>query len=300
MVFFLLFFLKKVSVKQYFWRSNKKQMKKILSIALSLGIVSVNAQQIKLEPGKKITSVSTADMDMDMGMGGQIKIKSSTTNVLSITGNDDKNYKGTNTITKMTMSQEGMGQSTEYDSDKKTDRDSDIGKAVGKEIDKSVQILIDKSTGIASELNPEKAVEPGAEPNPMAGIMGGIGEKTSAAMVSSAFFIIPKGKKIGDKWSDSSTEAGMKGVRNYELQSTSKDEATILLKTISKGVISKESQGMQMEMNMTTTAQSIIKTNIITGLVKKNSTSGTVEGTLDLMGQSMPISMKMTSEVIFE
>ena len=275
-------------------------MKKIILIAFSFGILSVNAQQIKLEPGKKITSTSTADMDMDMGMGGQMKIKSSSVNVLSITGSDDKNYKGTNTITKMTMSQEGMGQSTEYDSDKKGDRDSETGKALGKELDKPVQILIDRTTGKATESNPEKTTEPEADTNPMAGVMGGMSEKTAAAMVSSAFFIIPQGKKAGDKWSDSTTEAGIKGVRNYELQSISKEEATILLKIVSKGVISKEIQGMQMEMNMNTTAQSIIRTNVTTGLVKKNSTTGTVEGTLDMMGQSMPISMKMSSEVVFE
>ena len=275
-------------------------MKKIIFLAFSIGILSVNAQQIKLEPGKKITSVSTADMDMDMGMGGQMKIKSSSMNVLSITDSDDKNYKGTNTITRMTMSQEGMGQSTEYDSDKKGDRDSEIGKTVGKELDKPIQILIDRTTGKATESNPEKTTEPEADTNPMAGMMGGMGEKTAAAMVSSAFFIIPQGKKAGDKWSDSTTEAGIKGVRNYELQSISKEEATILLKIVSKGVISKEIQGMQMEMNMNTTAQSIIRTNVTTGLVKKNSTTGTVEGTLDMMGQSMPISMKMSSEVVFE
>ena len=274
-------------------------MKKIIFIAFSLGVLSVNAQ-IKLEPGKKITSTSTADMDMDMGMGGQMKIKSSSVNVLSITGSNDKNYKGTNTIIKMTMSQEGMGQTTEYDSDKKGDRESEIGKTLGKELDKPVQILIDRTTGKATESNPEKTTEPEADKNPMAGMMGGMDEKTAAAMVSSAFFIIPQGKKAGDKWSDSTTEAGIKGVRNYELQSISKEEATILLKIVSKGVISKEIQGMQMEMNMNTTAQSIIRTNVTTGLVKKNSTTGTVEGTLDMMGQSMPISMKMSSEVVFE
>ena len=275
-------------------------MKKIIFLAFSIGILSVNAQQIKLEQGKKITSTSTADMNMDMGMGGQMKIKSLSVNVFSITGSDDKNYKGTNTITKMTMSQEGMGQSTEYDSDRKGDRDSEIGKTVGKELDKPVQILIDRTTGKATESNPEKTTEPEADTNPMAGMMGGMSEKTAAAMVSSAFFIIPQGKKAGDKWSDSTTEAGIKGVRNYELQSISKEEATILLKIVSKGVISKEIQGMQMEMNMNTTAQSIIRTNVTTGLVKKNSTTGTVEGTLDMMGQSMPISMKMSSEVVFE
>ena len=89
----------------------------------------------------------------------------------------------------------------------------------------------------------------------------------------------------------------MKGLRNYELKAIDKDEATVIMKTTSKGSITKEVQGMQMEINMNTASESNLRTNITTGLVKKNSTSSTMEGTLDMMGQSMPISMKMTTEV---
>ncbi len=119
-------------------------------------------------------------------------------------------------------------------------------------------------------------------------------------MASAAFFIIPAGKKAGDKWTDSLSEAGMKGLKSYELKSVDKDEAIVIMNTTSKGSISKEVQGMQMEVNMNTTSESKIKTNTLTGLVKKNSTSATMEGTLDMMGQSMPITMKMTTEIEFE
>ncbi|MEJ7830889.1 MAG: hypothetical protein WKF91_21975, partial [Segetibacter sp.] len=179
-------------------------MKKVLFFALTLGGISVNGQQVKLSTGQKITSVSRADMDMDMGMGGQMKIKSNTTNVLYITGSDDKNFRATNTITKMSVSQEGMGQSTDFDSEKKGDLDSEIGKMMGKEINKAVDITVDKNSGKAKEANPEKDTE--ADSNPMAGMMGGMGEKSAAGMATAAFFMIPQGKKPGDKWSDSLSE----------------------------------------------------------------------------------------------
>lgn len=270
-------------------------MKKVLFLAFGLAALSVNAQQLKVATGQKITSVSRADMDMDMGMGGQMKIKSATTNVLHITGSDDKNFKATNTITKMTVSQEGMGQSTDFDSEKKGDMDSEIGKMMGKEINKAVDITVDKNSGKATEANPEKDTE--ADSNPMAGMMGGMGEKSAAGMTTAAFFIIPQGKKAGDKWSDSLSEEGMKGLRNYELKAIDKDEATVVMKTTSKGSITKEVQGMQMEINMNTTSESNLRTSLTTGIVKKNSTSATMEGTLDMMGQSMPITMKMTTEI---
>lgn len=273
-------------------------MKKVLFFAVTLGALSVNAQQLKLSIGQKIASVSRADMEMDMGMGGQMKVKSKTTNVLLITGGDAKNFNGTNTITKMSVSQEGMGQSTDFDSEKKSDLDSEAGKMIGKELNKSVQISINKSTGMAAEINPEK--NPEADSNPMAGMMGGMGEKSAAAMANGAFFVIPKGKKAGDKWSDSLSEAGMKGLKNYELKSIDKEEAIIIMHSTSKGTISKEVQGMQMDIMMNTTSESKIITNITTGLVKNNSTSATMEGTLDMMGQSMPISMKLTTETEVE
>ena len=270
-------------------------MKKIIFLAFGMAALSVNAQQLKLSAGQKIISDTRVDMELDMGMGGQMKVKSKTTNVLEITGVDDAGFKGTATVTKMSVSQEGMGQSTEFDSEKKGDLDSEMGKMMGKEINKSVDVIVDKKTGKAKEANPKKDIE--VDSNPMANMMGGMGEKSAAGMASSAFFIIPQGKKAGDKWTDSLSEDGMKGLRNYELKAIDKDEATVIMKTTSKGSITKEVQGMQMEINMNTASESNLRTNITTGLVKKNSTSSTMEGTLDMMGQSMPISMKMTTEL---
>ena len=270
-------------------------MKNILSLAIAFATFTVHAQELKLTTGQKITNVSRSEMDMDMGMGGQMKMKSTTSNVIHITGGDDKNFKATNTITKMTMSQEGMGQSTEFDSDKKSDLDSEIGKAMAKELNKAVDITVNKKSGKAAEANPEKETE--SDNDPMSGMMGGMGEKSAAGIATAAFFIIPTGKKPGDKWTESFSEAGMKGLRNYELKSIDKDEATIEIKSTSKGIITKEVQGMQMEMNMNSKSESTLRTNINTGIVKKNSTSATMEGTMDIMGQSMPINMKMTTEI---
>lgn len=55
-----------------------------------------------------------------------------------------------------------------------------------------------------------------------------------------------------------------------------------------------------MEMNMDTTSESNLSTNITTGLIKKNSTFPTMEASLDMMGQSLPITIKSTANTFFQ
>lgn len=273
-------------------------MKKTLLLSLCFATVYVNAQNIKLDNGKKITATTTTSMDMDMGMAGQMKMNSKVTNVLNVTGIDDKNYKATNTITKLTMSQEGMGQNTNFDSDKKEDRESEIGKAAGKQLDKPAEISIEKSTGKVIEINKKTSPEDEEDKNPMADIMGDTqGAEVTAA---NAFFVIPSGKKVGDTWTDSTTEAGMKGIKNYVLKSINDGIATLSVKASAKGTLTKEAQGMQFEINMTSTGDGAMLVDTKNGLVKKNDVTSDVAGTLDVMGQSMPITMKMVSSTVFE
>ncbi|MCY7293682.1 MAG: DUF6263 family protein [Ferruginibacter sp.] len=273
-------------------------MKKILLLSLCFATVYVNAQNIKLNNGRKITATTTTAMDMDMGMAGQMKMASTSVNIINVSVTEDKQYKATNTPTKLTMSQEGMGQSISFDSDKKEDRESEMGKTISKQLDAAAEITIEKSTGKVTEINKKTSLKDEGDKNPLADIMGDT--KSAEATAASAFFVIPTGKKAGDKWTDSTTEAGMKGIKNYELKSINDGIATIAVKSSAKGTISKEVQGMQLDINMTSTGDGAMIVDTKTGLVKKNDVTSDVNGTLDVMGQSMPITMKMVASSVFE
>lgn len=273
-------------------------MKKILFLSFCFAGMYVNAQNIKIISGRKITATTTTSMDMDMGMAGQMKIASKATNVINVTGADDKNYKATNTVTRLTMSQEGMGQSVDFDSDKKEDRGTEVGKEASKQLDKPAEISIEKNTGKVTELNKKTSDVEEADKNPMADIMGDT--KSAEATATGAFFVIPTGKKVGDKWTDSTTEAGLKGVKTYELKSLMDGLANIIVKATAKGTISKEAQGMQFDMSMSSTGDGLMVVDTKTGLVKKNDITSDVTGTLEMMGQSLPISMKMVASSVFE
>lgn len=271
-------------------------MKRILLFSLALGATTLFAQSLKLETGKKITAITTTSVNMDMGMAGQMKIDGNTTSLIEITGADDKNYNAKATTVKMKMTQDGMGQSVTFDSDKKEDRETEVGKEMSKMLDAAAVVTIDKNSGKVTEPNKKIVAEDNG--NPMASLMGN--SNSAEASTTAAFFYIPNGKKVGDKWSDSLNEAGMKGVKNFELKSIVDNVATIAITTKSKGTISKEAQGMQFDITMGGTGDGEIVVDTKTFLVKKSRLSNDVNGTLDMMGQSLPITIKSTADTVFQ
>ena len=271
-------------------------MKKILLFSLSFVALSAFAQELKLETGKKITSTTTTSVNMDMGMGGKMTIDGSTKSLIEITGADAKNYNAKSTTVKMTMSQEGMGQKVNFDSDKKEDRETEVGKEMSKMLDVATSVTIDKNTGKVTEIDKKAIVSD--DTNPMASLMGNT--NSAEASTAAAFLYIPNGKKVGDKWGDSVNESGMKGLKNFELKSIVDNVATVAITTKSKGTISKEAQGMQFEIAMDGIGDGIILVNTKTFLVKKSTLNNDVNGTLDMMGQSLPITIKSSATTIFE
>lgn len=270
-------------------------MKKTVLIIFCFVSAVAGAQNVKLETGKIITAVTTGSMEMDMGMGGAMKIESSSTAIINITGNEEKQYKGDHTITKMKMTQDGAGQNTTFDSEKQEDRDSEIGKQMGKSVNQPAAILIDKTDGTVKDANPEKVISGGS---PMDELIGASQSPSVAA--SAAFFVLPGGKKPGDKWSDSTSSEGIKVMKNFELSTLKDGIATILLDAATKGTIDKTIEGMQMSITMNGTTKSTIISDTITGLVKSNTTVGKIDANLDMMGQAMPITMTLNSVTVFE
>ena len=297
MVFFYCFIVNNLLSNPLFLLPKKEiKMKRILLFTLAFSAGTTFAQSLKLETGKKITSNTINSVNMDMGMAGQMKIDGSTISMIEVTGSDTKNYSAKTSIVKMKMSQEGMGQNVNFDSDKKEDRESDMGKELGKMLDVAASVTIDKNTGKVSEQNKKEVITDNS--NPMASLMGN--SNSAEAATAAAFFYIPNGKKIGDKWSDSLSEAGMKGLKTFELKSIVDNIATIAITTKSKGTISKEAQGMQFDITMDGTGNGEIIVDTKTFLVRKNTLSNDVNGTLDMMGQSMPLTIKSVATTVFE
>lgn len=270
----------------------------LLSITFSLNAVAQkNESKVVLIKGQKIVVKTTASQEADMGMGMEMKNFTSSQNSLLVLDATDSNYILTTTLTGMKISMDMMGQNTTYDSDKKEDSASEIGKSM-KNLNVPDTVTLNKYTAVVT-YNKKAALDPTEEANPMQGMFESL-QNTGENIVSETFFLIPKGRKIGSRWIDSSSTKNIKSYKEYTLLSVEKDIATILVDSKVESNTEAEMQGMQISVNMNTKSTAEIKVDTKTGLVTKRDTKSGITGNLDMMGQSVPVTAKSTSSTEYQ
>ena len=83
--------------------------------------------------------------------------------------------------------------------------------------------------------------------------------------------------------------------RTFTLHSIANKEATITIYTIMDINKTVQAQGMDMNAVLTSKINAEILVDIISNLQKENKSTMDVTGTIDIMGQSVPITSKATS-----
>ena len=265
----------------------------LLSIVISANVVAQkNEPKVVLVKGQKIIVKTTASQDADMGMGMEMKNFTSSQSNLVVLDAVDSNYILSNTLTGMKISMDMMGQTTSYDSDKKEDSASEIGKSM-QTLNIPDTVTLNKYTATVTVNKKEKISSP-EEKNPLEGMFESL-QNTGGNIVSETFFLIPKGKKINDKWMDSTSTKDSKSYKEYTLLSIEKDIATILVDLKVQTNTETELQGMQVNISMNTKSKAEMKVDTKTGLVIKRDTKSEITGTLDMMGQTVPVTAKSVS-----
>ena len=271
-------------------------MKKFLFSAAFLLSLAANAQKINLAKGKQIVITATANQEMTMSsMGMEMKNINSSTAILEVKDLDTKNYNTTYKLTKISISMDAMGQQSSYDSEKPADKESEIGKSVEGKIGSEVKVLIDKNSGKSTLLKTDDEKKEVEEDNPLKGLMESFGAADEGATVETAFFILPTGKKVGDVWKDSVINKQMKEVKTYTLKSIKGSEAVISLFSTMEGTSTVDAQGMQMNIKLSAKTEGEMIVDVKNSLVKKRTSVSDITGDIDMMGQSMPITSKVTA-----
>lgn len=253
------------------------------------------SQNIKLNKGQKLESVITSTVNMSQEMMGQQVEFNSNSTITTLTELKDitsQSFLFANTIKRIVTNTSVMGQEIKFDSDKKEDMDGQVGAELKGKIGVEQSISVNKQGKIVDMKDTASATGSG---NMISDVMGG-------GMFKGATFplLIPfpaKGVKAGDTWSDSSgTPETMKMVNTYTLKQVSGNEATIEIsgQMAKTGVV--EQQGMQIPMSITgiITGESIV--DLTLGTVKKNNTTIKMNGTMEVMGQSIPLKMTSTAQ----
>jgi hypothetical protein len=264
----------------------KINMKKIVLSICSLGVAFSYAQNIKVNTDRVLKSTTTLEMSGEQ-MGNEYKSDITTTSTLKITGADDKNYKATSTVTKMTMKSNAMGQDINFDSDKKEDMDGQMGQMMGKSVNQPTEVLISKETG--DQKNVEEKADEGM------GFMGGGSDKAGGV-----FYHLDPSKKVGDKWTITTDDAGIKTTKNYTLKSKNGNIAIVEVDFTAKGNTTKETMGQSMDMTIDTKGKSTMEVDTTTGIVKKNEADIDNNMVIEAMGQSIPMNNKMKALTIVE
>lgn len=280
-------------------------MKKIYLALVTISIAVVSYAQpgtakLKLSNGQKIVVESTTHIEASFGMGMELNSNSTAVNSLQVKNITDKNSTVSNTLTRLKVDMNMMGQPNNYDSENKEGNNSDVAKIFDERLNKTVDVEIDNNTGLAVEQKKIVKAKDSEGANPAEDLLKMFSNTSDDAMVSGAFEIMPGGKSIGDKWSDTTVAKDMKIIRTYTFKSLTGNEAVIQLDVATKAVNMLNFQEMEFEIKSDTKTVGEIITDISSGLVKKRTSNSDITGSLQMMGQDMPISAKSTSTLVYK
>ncbi len=274
-------------------------MKKIVVIFLSVISFAAFAQtptgKIVVKKGQHFMVESNSDgvskLDM-MGQSMEMKIGSTAKLTAEIKDSKDNKYTITQTLTGIKSTFSGMGQEKTFDSDKKEDLDGEAGALYKDKLNVPKDIVITndgKSIAAADTSKSDKK----QDANPMSEIM----DMMSAGqdkVTTVLFLVIPGGKKAGDTWEDSTISEGVKMKRTYTLNSIANKVAAVTINTVMDINKTMQVQGMDMNAVMTSKINSAVLVDVPSNIQKENKSTMEVVGTIDLMGQSVPITAQVT------
>ena len=279
-------------------------MKKIYIQLICLFISGIAFSQtggkIKLANGHRIVVESSTEIQASLSMGMELNSNSSSVNALEVKSSTDKSLTISNTLTKIKVNTTMMGQPNNYDSENKEGNNEEMAKIFEERLNKPVDVVVDNTTGLSvAGTKKEKKADDDIE-NPADDLMNMFSDNSDKGIVSGAFEIIPKGKLVGDSWSDTAVAKDMKMIRTFTLKSITGTEAVIQVDIVSNAVNKLDFQEMEFEIKTETKTKGEIITDTNTGLVSKRTSNSDITGSIPLMGQDMPISAKTSSTFIYK
>ncbi|MFT3825590.1 MAG: DUF6263 family protein [Chitinophagaceae bacterium] len=279
-------------------------MKRIAFIGLLFCSGMTMAQSLTrkavLTSNQQLEKVATMKINFGMEMMGQTIDVSSDNNITSLVAVkkvSDKGYDVATTVKHIISNTGAMGQNMSYDSDKPGDENSELGKALKSGVNKTTNFSIDKKGFITA--TDDTTTTDNVEEK-MAGMAGGMINGLNAAQnkIGGTFEVIApvpdKTLKVGDTWVDSTSDKDSKQVSNYKVVTIDGTTATVALDGTLTRKGETEAQGMTINMDMKGKMTGEMQVEVATGIVKKRSMIMDGTGTMEIMGQSVPFTMKMT------
>jgi hypothetical protein len=187
-----------------------------------------------------------------------------------------------------------------FDSEKESDMKGEGGKTAEKALKNKYTMMVDqwgKITHVeADDDNPNTPyAEASASPDMMGNMMSQVAEGLDLPKAGDHIDlrILPADKKKGDNWSDS--VEGRKTI--YTLSEITESE--VIINFTENGTVNRteETMGMEMTFNSKDKSTGRIVLDRKTGILKERTSTTDSEGTLEMMGQLVPMNTKMEKKI---
>ena len=274
-------------------------MKKLFCAVLLVSSLTALSQTVNnslaFEKGKKLEMTVTVNSNMaSMGNTTLAAVIERSFDVEDvINGNAIVEHK----IKRVKFDMQSMMGNESFDSEKESDMKGQTGKALEKTLKSKYSMTLDASGKVvAVKLDDDfKAAQEQKGADMMANMIGQMadGFKAPAAGDKSIFSILPSREvKKGDKWTD--TIPG--GIVNYTVEEITTDIITLSYTEEVKLESTQEMMGQEVKMvtNDKTTGTVILDAK--TKLLKEKSGNSEATGSIEVMGQNMPISTSSTKK----
>lgn len=283
-------------------------MNKFLFIlALAAGINSAaqkNTSKINFPKGQKLemTAQTKAVITQEvMGQSMEINVNSTIVRSFDIEEVNNGTARIEHKIKKLQFAFDAMGQAQSFDSDKPEDMKSEIGKSLEKSIKNKYSMSVDEKGTIlsvkADDDNPNAEKEGG---DVMSNMMGQFaeglqvpktGETISLKVTTAGQFA------KGQSWTDSLT-GEESGTVKYTVNNITASD--VLIDYISEGVTKKKQDvgnGVEMDVNLKNNTTGIITLDKKSGLLKQRTVESEGSGSMEVMGQSIPMKSKISGTI---
>lgn len=281
-------------ISPYICYLKKYMMLKKITLFATAAILTCSASfaqtnnKLDLKKGQKYlveNKTSTQSTTEVQGQSMEVNIDATTSYQIEVTDSKDNLYNLTNTIKKVKMDLTQMGQQVNFDSDKKEDLDGPMGSTFKAYLGVPQKVTINNQGDVMTDT--ANTADKPATP---------LGDFESTGFgASMAFQTLPKDLKVGQTWKGSKTADGTITNTNYIVKAINGDLATL---TLSGDMdIDKKMEQMGMEMTAKSkgkfTGEEVVNTK--TGVIQSQNMVINSDGNIEVMGQELPTSAKVTS-----